>query len=436
MPKLLPLSLLILMGTLGYGQANVPSLMVGQMPGSGIEGQPKNVFIGSFTATSVFDDNIQNLTSHHVPGGLYYFGSTVALQISRKHVTWDFDYQPAVMQASHGALDQFNQSFNQALGTTFVLRPDSRLSLTLRQEYQVTTDPFQHLGENAIEPQLGLLDRPNQSVVLPLLRQTALVSQAVASYRISRHTTVGVGGAYDNLRYGNVVANSPYNNLYDSKAATGSLFLSHQTSRRNSVGAQFRFSRFTVPGTADRTLAQALLLFDDIRFSEHHSLTLFAGPQHTSAKGQFFTVPMQPSGLSAVRQGTWSPAAGLVYTFSTRRNMFQASYVREVSDGAGVLPAVRLSSASISVGRQLTSVWTFNLGAGLAQNSGLDVAQTFKVRTVNGSVALVRTVRNNITLRLAYERLNQSGSSFYGLAGNHNRALCSIGYSFMKPLGK
>lgn len=397
----------------------------------------KNVFIGSFLASSIFDDNIQYPISNRVPGGLYYLGATAALQITRRRIKWNLSYQPSVNLVSQGVLNQSNQRLNQAFGTTLEVDPSQRLSFHLRQDYMDTTDPFQHLGQNALGPQISLLDRPNNSAVLPQLKRTSLLSEASVSYRLSRHTTAGVGGTYDVRRYSDVVGGSSSGfPLLNSRSPSTYLYLAHQWSRRQISGVEYRFSRFDFPDVDQRTISHSILIFDEVRLSDNNSLTLFVGPQYSQINGQFTPGLFNFHGFVPFHQHTLSPAAGLVYIFSTRRNIFQASYVRQVSAGGGLLPAVRMSSQRVSVERRLTREWTFNLAVALTDNSLLGALQPFRYRSVDASMGFNRSIRSSILVTIKYRRLRETGNAFFGVLGNHNQAALSIGYSFTKPLGR
>src|SRR6185437_8930366 len=167
--------------------------------------------IVSLSSSSVYDDNFSNSASGHEGGGQQYLAATFGFRQTRRRLKWNLSYRPGVIVGAHSLL---RNQFNQVFGTTFEAQPTLRWSFKLRQDYSLTTDPFDRL-EAPLQPTLGPLDTPNQVTVLPPLRRTTSFSGAGVNYRLSRHTTLGFTGSYalqNYSDYGNVWAGRLINN--------------------------------------------------------------------------------------------------------------------------------------------------------------------------------------------------------------------------------
>lgn len=410
-----------------WGQT-VPALITGAMPADGFAsaGHLSNFTIVSLSSSSVYDDNFSNSASGREGGGQQYLSATFGFQQTRRRLKWNLSYRPGVIVGANSLL---RNQFNQVFGTTFELRPTLRWSFKLRQDYSLTTDPFDRLAA-PLQPALGPLDTPNQVTVLPPLRRTASFSAAGVKYRFSRHTTLGLTGSYALQNYSDyrdVWAGSLINN----RVVTGNTYLSRQVSRRYVLGVEYRVRRLTFSGYDMPTLTHSILSFHQFDVTANTSFVVYAGPEYARTRSQTFAVGNAPA-LST----SWSPAAGAIYTWSGVRNSLQAGVSRNVSDGGGVQGPVWLNAGWLRVGRRLAKRWAADLGAELAQQTALAATPGDRLRMLRGGAGFRRELGRNASLRFSYERLYQTGGSPLYRPGNHNRVALSIEHSFMRPLGR
>ena len=410
-----------------WGQT-VPALITGAMPADGFAsaGHLSNFTIVSLSSSSVYDDNFSNSASGREGGGQQYLSATFGFQQTRRRLKWNLSYRPGVIVGANSLL---RNQFNQVFGTTFELQPTLRWSFKLRQDYSLTTDPFDRLVA-PLQPALSPLDTPNQVTVLPPLRRTASFSAAAVNYRFSRHTTLGLTGSYALQNYSDyrdVWAGSLINN----RVVTGNTYLSRQVSRRYVLGVEYRVRRLTFSGYDMPTLTHSILSFHQFDVTANTSFVVYAGPEYARTRSQTFAVGNAPA-LST----SWSPAAGAIYTWSGVRNSLQAGVSRNVSDGGGVQGPVWLNAGWLRVGRRLAKRWAADLGAELAQQTALAAAPGDRLRMLRGGAGFRRELGRNASLRFSYERLYQTGGSPLYRPGNHNRVALSIEHSFMRPLGR
>ncbi|MGE5206149.1 MAG: hypothetical protein ACM3PW_11065 [Chlamydiota bacterium] len=394
------------------------------MPAAGLASTSNltNVTVVSFSSNSVYDDNLSNSASHHEGGGQQYLAATFGFQQTRRRWQWNLSYRPGVVV---GAQSVLSNQFNQVFGTSLEVKPSARWSLKFRQDYILTTDPFDHLGEAALQPGLSPLERPNDLPFFPELKRKASFSEMGVTYRLSRHTSAGVSGSYALQNYNYYSSTEEAWPLINSRVATGNGFISQQISRRYTTGVAYRLRDLTFPGYDMRTLTHSVLSFHQFAVTATTSLVIYAGPEYARTRGQ-----------SPALSVSWSPAAGAIYTWSGMHTSVQSGYSRQISDGGGVQGPVRLSGAWLRLSRQLRPRWTVDVSTGLAQQTALITTPEDRLRMLRAGGGFRRDLGRNASLRLLYERLYQTGGSPLYRPGNHNRVMLSIEQSFMRPLGR
>jgi hypothetical protein len=402
--------------------------MVGEMPAPSFGSAPKasNVTLLSLSSSSVFDDNFSNGASRHESGAQQQVTGTFAFQQTRPRLRWNLSYRPGVVVGAHSLL---GNQFSQLLGTNFEAQPSARWSLKLRQDYSLTTDPFDRLGEAALQPGLSPLNRPNELTILPPLRRTASFSGAGLNYRLSRHTAAGVTASYAMQSYGEY-AGGWTGPLINNRVATGSGYLSQHISRRYSTGLEYRVRELAFPGSELGARTHSILSFHQFAVSANSSFVFYGGPEYARIRGQTTNLRNPLASVS------WSPAAGAIYTWSGMRNKLQAGYSRQISDGGGLQAAVRLNAGWLRVGRQIGRRWAAEVGSELAQQTALPGTLGCRLRMLRAGAGVYREVGRNATLRLSYDRLYQQGSALGYRPGNHNRVMLSLEQTFMRPLGR
>jgi hypothetical protein len=410
----------VIVPRLFWAQAVIPAPLSGDMPAVTFqsEGKLKNVMVGTISASTALDDNINSSTTRPTSGMQYDLGTSIAFQQTRRRITWGLSYSPSVDTSTHIT---GRNLFNQAASANLEYDPTNRLSVRLREDYVVSTNPFQQLGGT----DLGVLNRPNDSIVLPRLKRTALFSMAALTYRVTRHTTVGAGGSFADQRYGNLGGSPSVNGLSNNRSTVGSTFLAHELSARQTSGIEYRLFNLESVQLKERTIGHSILYFHQMALTAHMTFVVFAGPEYVRSHDQ-----LSPQ-LSLFRT-TWLPAAGAIYTINGIRTAFQVSYVRRVSDGGGSLGAVRMNLGSVQLRRQIARRWTADFTILVAQNDTLNT-DIEHLRTVNAGAGLSHEIIPNMSLRLSYERLNQFGNPSFG---NHNRLMLSLAHSFKKPIGR
>jgi hypothetical protein len=394
------------------------------------EGKVVNVLRADFRLSTVFDDNAFGRQNARVNDLQFGVNPVFGFQQTRRHLQLDLTYAPGSVFSQ-----RLPDRFTQMGGADIRYMPTPRLSFHVRQDYAVTTDPFQSVLQDGFLPQPAPTNRPNNPAIFPHLKQTTLMSNADVSYRLSQHTTVGLNGYFSDLRYDNL-ATGIGTPLIQTRTASGSFFLSHRLSARHSVGFEYTLLDLFFGQTDARTRAHNFAFFDNIALSRRSTLSVYAGPEYTYTHNQV-VLNIQLFIISVpVTRTSWSSAGGAVYNWNGTKNAVQAGYSRSVSDGGGLIGAVRANSGFVQIRRQLPGRLVGDLGGQVSNNSALAIlsGHQYYFRQVSGSIGLTRQISHRAFFRLSYSHLNQS-STIVPLA-NHDRVELSMSYQFSKPLGR
>jgi len=147
------------------------------------------------SAGMTFDDNALNTSTDHASNLADSFAGHIALSQTLSRLRWDLSYGGGVIVNQNipvGTQPAHDLSFS----AQYRLSP--HVSLVLNDEFSRTTGLFNN--EAFSDSSGGLLQRPNQFVLLPLSKQTNNSSSAELDYQITRYSKVGITGNFNLLR--------------------------------------------------------------------------------------------------------------------------------------------------------------------------------------------------------------------------------------------
>src|SRR5205807_3909584 len=126
-----------------------------------------------------------------------------------------------------------------------------RLSLHFRNAFSLTSNPYDSFKDDAELPNVGILNRPNESALGSNIRSTTEESQGDIVYQLGRHTSVGVGESFDKLNYETIASNTSGNSVsLHSRIWSAHAFYSHQLTARYSLGVQYTAQGLASEGNA------------------------------------------------------------------------------------------------------------------------------------------------------------------------------------------
>jgi len=419
----------------GLAESNAPLLGTGQMPRAvpGDDRKPTNVLQISIAATGRFDDNAQIGSAQRRSDMTYSVEPSLAFVQTLRRLEWGLSYGPGLVISQHRL---FSGPFTHDFGGHFTWLMSKRGTLSVQQNYILSPDPFQRFGSQPFTTTPGPMDAPNQSIYLPNVRRTSSLSQAQYSYRLGARTTFGIGGSFGFERYDNMSSSRMTTDLLNSQIASGQANISRRFSPRNQIGFQYGATAFKFQQVNARTTTHSFLIFDEVKLTQNSSLSLYAGAQYSMISNQailnsrFLAVPIP------VKGNTWTWSGGGVYSLTRNRTAMVFNYSHRISNGSGFMAAVEADAGSAEVSWNATKNWTLSLDLQGANNRLLAVKTENELRTYSAGVGLGRRLFRNMSINLSFERLNQTGPIAGLRSQNHNIAIVSIAYDFLKPVGR
>lgn len=412
--------------------SNVPVLASGVSQQTLPQGEeePPNAIEGRLTVIGNYDDNVFPSVTPRQWDVNYLVDPMISFEETRPRLEWRLSYTPGVEISQRG----FHQNlFAQKFKGNFTWSVSPHGILSMEQYYTVTTSPFG--TGTGIAP--GPLISPNDTVFLPNVRQTRLMSHLLYSHQSSPQTTMGVGGTYQLLSFDSIPKSGVATPLIHSQVASGEAYISHRFTRSNQLGFQYGGQVLKFQQTNARTTTHSFLVFDQIDFSDRSVLTLYGGPEYSLTAGQValnlgFVILTFP-----VHSNQWSGSGGLLYRWTGDRLAASVDVSRRISDGGELFGAVELTSGKTDLVWRLTRNWDLAftvLGADEQLLAG-DTANR-ELLTYSGQIELRRHLWRDLSISWHYARLNQTGSINGLRLGNRDIAGASLEYSFLKPVGR
>jgi hypothetical protein len=271
-------------------------------------------------------------------------------------------------------------------------------------------------------------------VIAPIADRLSNTGTAGITAQFAANGMVGASGTFVNLHYPDQ-AQVP--GLFDSSSQAGAAFYSQRMAQIHYVGVSYQYQRLLSYPTqgVNETQTQAVLFFYTLFPAARFSFSLFGGPQYADV-GPQYGAGATPS--AAAR--SWNPAAGGSLNWQGRLSAFALSYAHVISNGGGLIGAVKMDSANLALHQQLTRRLSATVGAGYAQNDVLTATPLFSENghTVSGTAVLQELLRQHWSVQLGYTRLHEDYGTVAVLAQtpNTNREFISIAYQFARPLGR
>jgi len=422
-------------------QPEMPAHVGSETPGLASQSdlEYKNVIVASFLGGAMYEDNAIATASNptHFTGDKRFFVQPgIAYQRTQGDTRFTVSYMPGI---DGSAQDVSGISYTHNLSADLQFSPFSRMIIHLRQDYSVSTNPFESVGKVGVLPDLGGYFGPNYDGVLPSTKRTSLVSTAEISYAVSPRTSIGFTGGYQRFDYNPLVAPNTaaaLTTLIGAREINGSMFLTRRMSKRNSVGLQYAYMDIHSLPSA-RTQSHGLLLFDSWQLSPHASLMVYGGAEY-SRSHNVFPVQLGPFTLLATADSSgWRPTTGLTYVWSGVRNALQVEAVHRLSDGGGLMNTVSMTYGAVGWHTRLTRRWTMDTTFRITDQKGLALTnQPSSFRSYWGGLTLTRNLTRNFAILFEYAHINQTGTGLTTSPADHNLYQVGIQYYLVKPLGR
>jgi hypothetical protein len=406
-----------------------PSHLTADAPSLATQSDPdyRNVLVGGVSLGASYDTAGYSGTNGTTGDTRFFAQPSVAFRQTYPTANWTLSYTPGVSVSQH-ATDSTQFTHNLAGDVFWKATP--RWTLHARQDYSISTNPFENVGRVALLPDLGGYFGPNYDGVIAYSKRTAYISNADISYRLTPHVAVGITGGYQQFDYGSIdAAQLAAANLIDSTVVNGSLYVSDQISKKQTLGVQFAYvDIYSTGAQRSRVQAPALLLFDTVRFTTHSILTVYAGPEYARSSA---VVP------ASISQHDWHPSAGVTYAWAGTQNALTLEFSRRISSGSGLMSANIMTFGSAAFRSRITKRWTAEARLSVDNQDQLGLFnQDLYFRTTWAGGSLARELNRHCSIRLDGAYINQTGTGLGSVPGNHGLIQITFDVHFRKGLGR
>ena len=392
--------------------------------------EQQNLLHYGLTFSGGYSDNVLGAGSGSPVSDLNYsFWPTLGLDKTTPRLHWDLTYAPGF--TFYQRTSARNEAGQNAL-LSFQYRLSPHVTFSAQDTFQKSSSVFDQPNWAAGAVFSGA-QGPNASVIAPVANRLGNFGTVGITYQYGADDMIGARGTFSNLYYPD---KTQVTGLWDSSSQVVSAFYTHRLSLQHYVGATYQYGRLrSYPDGVDaETTTQSVFLFYTVYPNPRFSMSFFAGPQLADT-----VQPAVPSlGLLAFSGRNWSPASGASLDWEGHFVSAALSYSHTVSEGGGLIGAVRLDSASTVVRLKFTGVLSGSISGFYGNNKGIGYAAgTSNGHTISATAALQRQVGERFSVQLGYTRLFQN-YNIPVIAGTPytNREFVSFSYTFARPLGR
>jgi hypothetical protein len=260
----------------------------------------------------------------------------------------------------------------------------------------VTTQGTLQTGLATLNP----VTQPNQSILTTNSSEFTNTAVGEADYLIGRKSSFTASASYGILR-------SQQPGFVGNNNAFFSLGYNYSPNARNSFALIYTFSLFRFADQSPQLYDHIFQVAYGYRITGRLAFQLSGGPELYTITNAVTTGPGW--------QYSWAESSALFYDLRKSTHL-GISYLTYLSGGAGVLTGARTNYVDLTVGQQLSRLWSSSLDTGFARNTPLSettlpgtTLATFN--TWYGTVTLRRPVGRHMTLSFNYSIQGQNSST-------------------------
>jgi hypothetical protein len=410
----------------GSDLPQIPALLGGKGISSAFlsELERSNYLRGGVNVGAAYDDNPLLASSGEVGNTSVSIFPNIRIEQSSSRMRWTLGYAGG-LAVNQRFTNQNQGSHNLIFDSQYRLTP--YVNLRVAENFSLTTGFFDAGNGAGVVAGSG---GPNASLITPLATQRSSATTVETNYHFALNDLIGASGSFYDLHFTNVPAGTQ---LTNSQTASGSAFWLHRIFRGDWGGASYRFERITFNPGGGETRAHSFFAVNTLNLSNRFTLTGFVGPQYSENQGLAGT---------QLTSNDWSVAGGVEGGWQDERTSASVGYSRTISDGGGMLGAVRLQTVHGTFRRELVPGWAAALTASHGTNQSLvpSASSASSINLTSAGISLERNVGKSIALRLGYSHDFQE--QFVGLAvppqtldAHRNRFFVTLSYQWAKPLG-
>lgn len=397
--------------------------------------QPSNYIRWSVRATGDFDDNALNSATAPTENEAASIQPGVSWNMTRPRWKWTLDYRPSLYYSAN--LSGYSLQSHD-VGTEFQTRLSKRLSLTLRNGFDFSSNPFDWLQQSSSVGAPVATQGVNSTLLGGSARRTSDSGGGDVVYALAKHSSLGIGGAYSTLMFEPLAGTTGTAIGQDQQAVSAHAFYSRQFSRRQWTGLQFTYQHVNSLSGAQETQVGSAVYSHTVAITPKLVVSGFAGPEYTRTNLAAYFLATAAPGVQR-EQSSWTWTAGGNVSWNSSHMNVGGGFNQQISDGAGFLGAVQLSALTANVSHKLSRSSSvrvevsYNVNRPLTKGAMLPELDYFSI-----AATYSRHLSEHIALDATYWRAQQSvpAGAALGLVADHNRASVGISYEFSRPIGR
>lgn len=399
------------------------------------EMQRSNYLRAGMNVGAAYDDNALLGSGEQVGNTTFSVFPNLALDQSTSRMRWSLGYGGGL--TVNQRLSNRNQgSHNLNFDSEFRLSP--HVNLRAVENFSATSGMF----AASTSPNFQIAPAgANASLITPLANMRSSQTIVATNYHFARNDLVGATGSYYTLHYSDITTGA--GSLADTQTASGSAFWLHKIVHSDWAGIGYRFERMTY-GPTGETRVHGISVINTLSISRAFTLSAFIGPEYSDNYGVAAT---GPNARQFTRFTGWSTAGGVDLGWRKQRTSLTGGYSRRISNGSGVVGAVRLEDVHGSVRREFLPGWSAAAMATYGNNESLTLTSTLtsattatSIKTTSIGASLDRNIGRSFGLQFAYfhDLQSQSGIAAQSTSydANRNRFSVTLSYQWARALGR
>jgi hypothetical protein len=378
---------------------------------------------------AAYDDNALLGSGEQIGNTTFSVFPNIALEQSTSRMRYSLGYRGGVT-VNERLSDRNQGAHDFKFDSEFRLSP--HVNLRAAEDFSLTTGMFgANAGSFLAGPGGG-----NGTLITPLSNQRSSATVVETNYHFALRDVVGASGSFYDLHFSEVAPGA--GTLVDTRTAGGTGFWLHELFRHDWGGFSYAFQRISFDPSGE-TRVQTFAAMDTLNFSKTFSVSAFIGPQYSENQGLAATDPT----AGRLTFNDWSLAGGVEGNWQKERTSVGMGYSKRVSDGGGLLGAVRVQNVHAAIRRELLPKWAATAEAIYGSNKAITVTAAnnpTSIKATSVGASLERNIGRSLGFRFDYfhDFQNQSGSSdpAQNFDANRNRFSVTLSYQWAKPLGR
>lgn len=366
--------------------------------------------------------------------GLASVNGTFGITQVRPKLNWGLTYGGGVNQYLGGESNNYNTLTQSGVGG-LLWQFARRWQVKVQDSYIYSSDPFQpYLTINS----LPTFNDPNPTVYYPQATFQTNTATVDITYQMSAHDTVDIAGFENFYRY----QGSALLTLQNSYMWAGSAFYEHVFSARFAGGGGYEFNALDFGHGQSRAGVQTFEGFVSYKINPGMSISGWVGPELTNTKDivPLFCIPGLGCYYQVVHSSYVNVAEGVNFTWSGTHSAFRAKYSHRVTNGGGLLGAVRLYMATADYQRRFSGRWALQAGAMYGNNLSVSfMGANEYLNSITAQVGISRFLNQSWSANAIYTVIDQRQNNIPGYTTPQwidNRITLALQYNWGHSLGR